>query len=50
MTTGMRLRSGANSYLVKPVSFEGFIDVVKRIEDYWLSLNVGPPPQHPGSS
>lgn len=34
---------GANSYLVKPVSFEGFLDVVRQIEGYWLSLNVGPP-------
>ena len=35
--------NGANSYLVKPVSFEGFLEVVKRIGDYWLSLNVPPP-------
>jgi CheY-like chemotaxis protein len=34
---------GANSYLVKPVSFEGFLGVVKQIEGYWLSLNVAPP-------
>ena len=34
---------GANSYLVKPVSFEGFLAVVREIEGYWLSLNVGPP-------
>jgi len=35
--------SGANSYLVKPVSFEGFLGVVRQIEGYWLSLNVAPP-------
>jgi CheY-like chemotaxis protein len=35
--------SGANSYLVKPVSFDGFLDVVRRIDDYWLSLNVPAP-------
>lgn len=35
--------SGANSYLVKPVSFDGFLGVVRKIEDYWLTLNVGPP-------
>ncbi|MCU7924183.1 MAG: response regulator [Candidatus Thiodiazotropha sp. (ex Dulcina madagascariensis)] len=35
---------GANSYLVKPVSFAGFVDVVRQIGDYWLTLNVGPPP------
>ena len=34
---------GANSYLVKPVSFDGFLEVVKHIDDYWLTLNVGPP-------
>ncbi|MBT4513195.1 MAG: response regulator [Chloroflexi bacterium] len=34
---------GANSYLVKPVSFEGFLGVVGHIADYWLTLNVGPP-------
>jgi CheY-like chemotaxis protein len=34
---------GANSYLVKPVSFTGFVGVVKQIEDYWLTLNVGAP-------
>jgi CheY-like chemotaxis protein len=35
--------TGANSYLVKPVSFEGFLEVVRQIGDYWLTLNVGPP-------
>jgi len=35
--------NGANSYLVKPVSFEGFIEVVKKIGDYWFTLNVAPP-------
>jgi CheY-like chemotaxis protein len=35
--------TGANSYLVKPVSFEGFLGVVRKIEGYWLSLNVAPP-------
>ncbi len=34
---------GANSYLVKPVSFDGFLEVVARIDDYWLSLNVPAP-------
>jgi CheY-like chemotaxis protein len=37
---------GANSYLVKPVSFEGFLEVVRQIEGYWLSLNVGPPEEN----
>ena len=39
--------SGANSYLVKPVSFDGFMNVVRQIEGYWLSLNVGPPQDTP---
>ena len=35
--------SGASSYLVKPLSFHGFLGVVGTIRDYWLTLNVGPP-------
>ncbi|MDO9508318.1 MAG: response regulator [Thermovirgaceae bacterium] len=34
---------GVNSYLVKPISFSGFLDVAKNICDYWLSLNVNAP-------
>ncbi|MBE0650245.1 MAG: response regulator [Bacteroidales bacterium] len=34
---------GANSYLLKPISFDGFLDVVKKVTDYWISLNVEPP-------
>ena len=34
---------GANSYLVKPVSFDGFLGVVRQINGYCLSLNVAPP-------
>ena len=34
---------GANSYLVKPVSFDGFLEIIKHIEGYWLSLNISPP-------
>lgn len=34
---------GANSYLLKPVNFNGFIDVVKKIDDYWFTLNIGAP-------
>lgn len=34
---------GANSYLVKPVSFEGMLAIVRQIDAYWLTINVGPP-------
>lgn len=34
---------GANSYLVKPVSFAGLLDVVGTLRKYWLTLNVAPP-------
>ena len=33
---------GANSYLVKPVSFEGLIDLVKSLRLYWPVLNERP--------
>jgi CheY-like chemotaxis protein len=39
----MTYDTGANSYLVKPVSFDGLLDVVAKIENYWLTLNVPPP-------
>ena len=38
---------GANSYLVKPVSFDGFLGIVREINGYWLSLNVAPPESEP---
>jgi len=34
----------ANCYIVKPVDFDRFIDVVKGIEDFWCSLVKLPPP------
>ncbi|MGF7141536.1 response regulator [Roseimarinus sediminis] len=30
---------GANSYIVKPVDFEKFLDVAKQIDLYWRVLN-----------
>ena len=33
---------GANSYLVKPVSFQAFERVMRQVADYWLSLNLAP--------
>jgi CheY-like chemotaxis protein len=34
--------SGANSYLVKPVSFDALIELIKAIHHYWLMLNENP--------
>jgi CheY-like chemotaxis protein len=31
---------GANSYLIKPVSFDSLVDIVKAVHDYWLRLNT----------
>ena len=39
----MSYDNGANSYLVKPVSFDDFLKVVRTVSDYWLTLNVEPP-------
>jgi chemotaxis family two-component system response regulator Rcp1 len=33
----------ANAYMTKPVDFSGFIDVVERLEEFWLSVVKIPP-------
>ncbi|MBC8507979.1 MAG: response regulator [Chloroflexi bacterium] len=33
---------GANSYIVKPVDFDKFMEVASQIEIYWLAINNPP--------
>lgn len=34
--------AGANSYVQKPVDFEGFIRAIARLSDYWLNVSILP--------
>lgn len=38
-------RMGINSYVVKPVEFELFMERVGRLAAYWLDMNVAPNPE-----
>jgi CheY-like chemotaxis protein len=33
---------GVNSYMVKPIDFKAFADIVRRAGYYWLAVNVQP--------
>jgi CheY-like chemotaxis protein len=34
--------AGANSYVKKPVDFEGFMQAIARLSDYWLKVSILP--------
>ncbi|HYE06809.1 MAG TPA: response regulator [Planctomycetota bacterium] len=40
--------AGANSYVRKPIEFDRFVEVVRQIGGYWLSLNE-PAPREPAA-
>lgn len=33
---------GVNSYIIKPVEFDKFVEMIKNIELYWLLTNIPP--------
>ena len=35
-------RAGANSYVAKPMSLDGFVDAMHSVKDYWLQLTCLP--------
>ncbi|MCG8333916.1 MAG: response regulator [Proteobacteria bacterium] len=35
--------NGANSYLIKPVTYAGFEKIVEQINEYWFDLNISAP-------
>lgn len=39
---------GANTYVQKPVSFDGFIEAIKRMKEYWFEIALLPKDGHKG--
>jgi two-component system response regulator len=42
--------TGTNSFIVKPVDFDDFVDTVRQLGFYWLLLNQSPASAQPPSS
>ncbi len=40
---------GVSSFITKPVTFEGLVDVVKALNDYWIEIVTFPPECTPGN-
>ncbi len=38
---------GANSYLRKPVSLDGFFEAIARLKEYWFEVSLLPRPESP---
>jgi two-component system, response regulator len=36
-------RSGANSYIRKPILYEEFLEAIRQLSRYWLDINEPPP-------
>lgn len=34
---------GANSYLLKPMRFDDFVEVIRKVTDYWFTMNISAP-------
>jgi len=37
---------GANTYIQKPVSFEGLVEAVRTMKEYWFDIALLPGPKH----
>lgn len=35
-------RDGANSYIQKPVNFQGFIEAITKLKEYWFEIAILP--------
>ncbi len=37
---------GANTYIQKPVSFEGLVEAIRTMKEYWFDIALLPGPKH----